>query len=172
MNGWSLRLARPDDADALPAIELSAGTLFTSDPDLGDAAGQHAICPEQHRRLIGKGHCLVALSGDEIIGFLASEPHRRQLHIVEVSVHADYQGRGIGAGLMRAAKIDAHNSGFTALTLTTFRDVAWNAPFYSRLGFVEIEDLEAHPRLAAELEKEAAHSLPRERRCAMIQFFD
>ncbi len=49
-----------------------------------------------------------------------------------------FQQRGIGGGLMRACMIDARNSGFCALTLTTFRDVAWNAPFYSRLGFFEV----------------------------------
>ena len=41
------------------------------------------------------------------------------------------------------------------MTLTTFRDVAWNGPFYSRIGFAEVEDLEAHPRLAKELAEEA-----------------
>jgi GNAT superfamily N-acetyltransferase len=126
--------------------------------------------PAQHRRLIAKGHCLVVLSGDQIVGFLASEPFRRELHIREVSVHSDYQGHGIGAGLMRAAIIDAGNSGFAAVTLTTFRDVPWNGPFYTRLGFVEIEDFDANPRLSDELEKEVSHGLPRDRRCAMIYF--
>jgi hypothetical protein len=72
--------------------------------------------------------------------------------------------------LLRACLVDAANSGFRAVTLTTFRDVAWNGPFYGRIGFVEVDDLEAHPRLAKELAKEAAAGLPPERRTAMIHF--
>ena len=59
-------------------------------------------------------------------------------------------------GPVRAAQIDARNSGIKALTLTTFRDVAWNAPFYARLGF-EGSDRAAtpHPRLTGELANES-----------------
>jgi predicted N-acetyltransferase YhbS len=89
-----------------------------------------------------------------------------------MSVHPDFQKRGIGAGLLRASIIDARNSGFRALTLTTFRDVSWNAPFYARIGFEEVTALDAHPRLAAELALEADNGLPADRRCAMICFLD
>jgi predicted N-acetyltransferase YhbS len=105
-------------------------------------------------------------------GFLVNEPFRRELHIWEFNVHPDFQQKGIGAGLMRACMIDARNSSFSAVTLTTFRDVAWNAPFYARLGFEEVSALDAHPRLAGELALEADHGLPIERRCAMIAFLD
>ena len=79
-------------------------------------------------------------------------------------------GQGIGGVLLRAIAIDAGNNGFQAITLTTFSDVPWNAPFYARHGFETIADLEAHPRLAADIEQEVGHGLPRERRCAMIKF--
>lgn len=35
------------------------------------------------------------------------------------------------------------------LTLTTFRAVTWNLPFYARLGFVEIRRETLRPELAA-----------------------
>lgn len=169
---WSLRLARPDDAEHLPAIERAAGTLFSSIPELAGLAGNEAIPAERHQKLIRKGHCLVAFQGDRPVGFIATEPFRRELHIWEVSVHPDAQQRGIGAGLVRACQIDARNSSFKAITLTTFRDVPWNGPFYERLGFEEVTALDAHPRLVGELAVEADHGLPAERRCAMIHFLD
>lgn len=172
MSEWSLRLARPDDADAMPAIEAAAAVLFADDPDLKDMDLSDTWQPDELRRLIAKGHCLVVHIGDEMVGFLACEPFKRELHIWELDVLPRKQGKGIGAGLLRACQIDARNSGFRTITLTTFRDIPWNAPFYERLGFVEVEDLEAHPRLAAELAQEAEHGLPRERRCAMIHFLD
>ena len=172
MSAWSLRLAKPEDADALPALELAAGELFNTLPGLGSVAGNHAIPAERHRKLIRKGHCLVAYLGDRPIGFIATEPFRRELHVWEMSVHPDGQRQGIGAGLMRACMIDARNSGFKAVTLTTFRDVPWNGPFYARLGFEEVTALDAHPRLASELALEADNGMPADQRCAMIAFLD
>lgn len=66
--------------------------------------------------------------------------------------------------------IDAGNQGFSALTLTTFRDIPWNAPFYTRLGFVEVEDVESHARLADLLDKEAKAGSAYDSRIAMIRF--
>jgi len=169
---WSLRLARPDDAEAMPAIERAAADLFTHDPGLEDFDPGDTWTPEEMRRFIRKGHCLVAHVGEVMAGFLVAEPFRRELHIWEMDVHPRFQRRGIGAGLVRAAQIDARNTGFRALTLTTFRDLAWNAPFYARLGFEEVTALDAHLRLSGELANEADDGLPMDRRCAMICFLD
>jgi len=169
---WSLRLARVEDAEAMPGIEARAGRMFAQLEGLFAIAGAQTVPVERLRRYIRKGHCLVAHEEGRIIGFIATEPFGRELHVWECDVEPDYQRRGIGSGLLRAAMIDARNSGFRALTLTTFRDVPWNAPFYERLGFEEVTALDAHPRLAAELALEADHGLPAERRCAMIRFVD
>lgn len=172
MSGWSLRLARPEDAELMPAIEAAASVAFADDPDLADLDFDDGWEPPELARLIRKGHCLVSHVGDEMAGFLVSEPFSRELHIWEMDVHPRFQKRGIGAGLIRAAQIDARNSGFRALTLTTFRDLAWNGPFYARLGFDEVTALDAHPRLAGELANEVDDGLPADRRCAMIHFLD
>lgn len=169
---WSLRLARPDDAEAMPAIEAAAGALFSEVDGLDGLAGTHTLPVDRLQRYIRKGHCLVVHVGDAMAGFLVNEPFQRELHIWEMDVHPHYQQRGIGAGLLRACLVDARNSGFRAVTLTTFRDVPWNGPFYARLGFEEVTALDAHPRLAGELALDADHGLPAERRCAMIRFLD
>lgn len=170
---WSLRLAHADDAEAMPAIEAEAAKLFRQDPQLAkldfENNGWEA---DELRKLIRRGHCLVAHVGEDMAGFLVGEPDGRELHIWEMDVHPQFQRRGIGAGLVRAAQIDARNCGFRALTLTTFRDLSWNAPFYERLGFVEVDDINSHPRLAGYLKSEESDGLPAERRCAMIHFLD
>ncbi len=172
MSDFEIRLARPDDAAHLPEVELAAGTLFRQIEGLSGVAGMHAIPAERQRRLIAKGHSLIAEIDTRIVGFVSTEPFGRELHIREFSVHPDVQRRGIGGTLLRAVAIDARNAGFSALTLTTFRDVPWNGPFYERHGFVELREPANHPRLAADLAVEAEHGLPRERRCAMIRFLD
>lgn len=169
MSGWSLRLARPDDAAPMPAIERAAAIAFAGEPGIDPARTRSQ---DDFARLIRKGHSLVAHVGETMAGFLVAEPFRRELHIWEMDVAPAYQRRGIGAGLVRAAMIDARNTGFKALTLTTFRDLPWNGPFYARLGFEEVTALDAHLRLAGELANEVDDGLPADRRCAMICFLD
>lgn len=172
MNDWSLRLARAEDADTMPLIEAAAAALFSDDPGLGCIDPNDTWTPDELRGLIRKGHCLVSHVGDQMAGFLVSQPFQRELHIWEMDVLPRFQRRGIGAGLMRACMIDARNSGFKAVTLTTFRDIAWNGPFYAQLGFEEVTALDAHPRLSGELANEVDDGLPADRRCAMICFLD
>lgn len=170
MSDWSIRLARRDDAEAFPAIEASAAALLAAYPGLEGIDPDRVMTADRYRALIARGHSLVASVGDRVVGFLVTEPCGRELHIREIDVAREWQGQGIGAIMMRACGIDAENAGFAALTLTSFREVPWNAPFYARLGFVEIAQLEGHPRLAAELESEVRAGLKREQRIAMIRF--
>ncbi|NCP15328.1 MAG: GNAT family N-acetyltransferase [Sphingomonadales bacterium] len=166
---WTLRLARAADAEAMPGIERAAAIAFAGEPGIDPP---HTRSEADYARLIRKGHSLVAHVGETMAGFLVAQPFSRELHIWTMDVAPAFQRRGIGAGLVRAAMIDARNTGFKALTLTTFRDLAWNAPFYARLGFDEVTALDAHPRLAGELANEVDDGLPADRRCAMIGFLD
>jgi hypothetical protein len=53
------------------------------------------------------------------------------------------------------------------VTLTTFRDVPWNAPYYARLGFAVIDEAYFDERLREVFAREVRIGLPVERRCAM-----
>lgn len=163
---WAIRLARSGDAEELPAIERAAGAMFAALDQFAWVARQVPLPPEKLRRFIARGHSLVANHKEKIVGFLVSEPFGADLHVREVSVLPDWQGRGIGAALLRGCMIDAGNSGFEALTLTTFGEVPWNAPFYRRLGFVDV-DPAAHPRLAEELTRDEANGMSPDTRVAM-----
>jgi len=153
----------------MPGIERAAAVAFADEPSVDPARTRSQA---DYARLIRRGHSLVAHVGEAMAGFLVAQPFSRELHIWEMDVAPAFQRRGIGSGLVRAAMIDARNTGFRALTLTTFRDLAWNGPFYARLGFEEVTALDAHPRLAGELANEVDDGLPADRRCAMICFLD
>ena len=45
--------------------------------------------------------------------------------------------QGYGAALVRAAMREAWLLGFDRMSLTTYRDVPFNGPFYASLGFAE-----------------------------------
>lgn len=56
-------------------------------------------------------------------------------HLEQLVVDPAHGRRGIGAALLEAACAESAGRGHDALTLTTFRDVAFNRPFYERHGF-------------------------------------
>ncbi|GLZ42084.1 GNAT family N-acetyltransferase [Actinokineospora sp. NBRC 105648] len=78
-----------------------------------------------------------------VAGFLLAEEVGGCAHVAEVSVHPDYRGRGFGGHLLTHVGAWAWGQGMPAVTLTTFRDVPWNAPYYERLGFRVVEPSEA-----------------------------
>ena len=162
----SIRLATKHDAAALPEIEQSAGSLFRTLPELSWIADEPIGEPDEFLPLIEAGTVWVAeVEGAGIVGELRANIAGDALHILELAVSHAFQQRGIGRALIVAAQVWARTRGLHALTLTTFRHVAWNAPFYARYGFVELSDAELDQRLAAILRSEAEHGLPN--RCAM-----
>lgn len=159
----SIRLARAQDAPRLVEVEASAGALFRTIPDLAWIADEPLGSPAAFLPLIAAGTVWVAQDAlGHVIGELRGEICGGDLHILELAVALDFQQRGIGRRLIDAAKDLARARGLEALTLTTFRHVAWNAPFYARYGFLERKD---DARLAAIVRAEEARGLPN--RCAM-----
>ena len=64
----------------------------------------------------------------------------------------------------------AHASGCDAVTLTTFTDVAWNAPLYRHLGFEVLSESELGPGLLARRDEETADGLdPTARVCMRLR---
>lgn len=61
----------------------------------------------------------------------------------------------------------AYDHNLTALTLTTFTDVPWNAPYYQRLGFRTLSDTEVTSGLRRIREHEATLGLDRWPRAVM-----
>jgi ribosomal protein S18 acetylase RimI-like enzyme len=161
-----VRLATPNDAADLSAIEKSAAKLFRTDLALAWLADGPVLTQDEHERLIFRQSVWVAEVGsDGLVGFLSAEPFERELHIWELSVHKAWQRRGIGRSLIQSAHGYAAENGLAALTLTTFSDVPWCAPAYSRLGFETVQKPDR--RLQYALDAEASHGLPIERRVAM-----
>jgi GNAT superfamily N-acetyltransferase len=78
-----------------------------------------------------------------------------------------YGRRGLGGRLLEAVCDWARAHGYPAVTLSTFRDVPWNGPFYRRHGFRDLRPAEWTPGMQAIREKEARHGLRVEARVFM-----
>lgn len=148
-----IRLAETGDVAALPAIEAAAGEAFRG---IGMAEVADDPLPETDdlARHVGEGQIWVAEVGGEVAGYALAVLRDGQAHLEQVSVHPDLAGRRIGVQLIAAVRTWARERGDEHLTLTTFTDVPWNAPYYRRLGFRPLRDAELGPELAAEITQE------------------
>ena len=163
---YIIALARPRDIPRLAAIELAAAALLEGHAPasvLNETTSETAFRDAQ-----ADGRLWVALDGDEPVGFAHVEMLAPDLpHLEEVDVHPLHGQRGVGAALVGATCEWAKCGGYAALTLTTFRTVPWNMPFYAKLGFVEVPAGEIAPELAAVVHDEASRGLAVERRVVM-----
>ena len=101
-----------------------------------------------------------------IVGYVLVEVVDGTAHVEQISVDPSAQGRGVAQSLLARVEEYARSNELTSLTLTTFRDVPWNAPLYQHLGFRELAPGEVGPELAALVEVEASHGLdPGQRVC-------
>src|SRR3989344_674962 len=160
-----IRLARESDLPHLPEIERSAASAFEGRDVpawlLTDASPTDAWRPH-----LAAGTLWVAEIEDAPVGYLAGRIDDQRLHIDEGDVLRTHQGKGIGRGLLDTPRAYAQAQGLPALSLTPFRNVPWNAPFYASFGFREWEPEDAPASIRQALAYEAAKGLAD--RCAMI----
>ena len=139
----AIRVARPDELDLLRSIEVAADGMFA---DLGFAP--FATDDVDHLA----DATLVLVAGDPPVGFASVGLVDGSAFLRQLSVDPGLGSQGVGTALVEAVCSWAAAEGLPSVTLTTFRDVPWNAPFYARRGFVEVVDLS--PGLAAVREHE------------------
>ena len=178
-----IRRAHPDDAEAIMAVYSSpramAGTLQLP----------FASAELWRRRLADQGQedfALVAEVKGEVVGNLGLHPagraRRRHAAGLGMAVRDDWQRRGVGTALMRAAIDLADNwLNYRRLELTVYTDNAAALALYRKFGFVVEGTLVAYAyrngryvdtytmarlRTAAEVEATAAVAPPRGQRKA------
>jgi len=163
--GYSIVRAHPEHLGALPAIEQAAAQL------LRGHAPETVLCETTDPQTFSdaeEGRLWVALAGDTPVGFALVLMLADDLpHLDELDVEPSHGRRGLGTALVRTVCEWASLGGYSMLTLTTFRAVAWNLPFYARLGFVEIPGDGLRSELAAVVAEEAGRGLARETRAVM-----
>ena len=167
----TIRHARPDEIEALAAIEIDA-TRSLVDAGIAFPGGIHAT--PRHLLEASLAEALLFVATDEedrLIAFLAAHPHDGGLYIGEIDVARAWQRRGIGRALMQTAINQAQVRGLWGAMLTTERSVPFNAPFYASLGFTEVAHAELPPKLVQVLAAEAAAGAGSERRVGMVLRF-
>jgi GNAT superfamily N-acetyltransferase len=160
-----IRQATGDDGEALRDVERAAGAAFR-DIGMSEIADDEPGSVEELAAYAADGRSWVAEVDGDVAGYVLVDVVDGNAHVEQVSVHPDHQGHGVGRELLDHVRAWALDRGLAAVTLTTFRDVPWNAPLYRHLGFVDLEAHEIGPELRALVLAEAAHGLdPTVRTC-------
>lgn len=163
-----VRRARRDDLPALCDLERAAGEPFRA-LDMAFVADDETwtVAELEPYERDGRAWVIDDAEGGTPIAYLLADVVDGAGHVEQVSVHPGHARRGLGRLLLETAAGWARERGLSALTLTSFADVPWNAPYYARLGFRVLPEAELTPGLRALRAREAAHGLDRWPRVAM-----
>ncbi|MET9629852.1 GNAT family N-acetyltransferase [Lentzea sp. NPDC006480] len=152
-----IRLAQPAELPYLQEIENASGEVFRE-------AGLPEIADDDPMSLeaLADNEVWVAVGERGVpVAFIAVGDVDGGVHVHQVSVHPSHARRGIGAALIEHVRRAGR-----AVTLTTFRDVPWNQPYYERLGFRAVT--ETSPGVAEIMREEASRGLDPATRVAMV----
>jgi GNAT superfamily N-acetyltransferase len=134
----AIRPALKREIDAIRDLERASSRRFRGVMDAlaADEPTSASVLSDR----VAEGGLLAATVEGGLAGFMMFRPLDDSLYIEQVDVAPALEGRRIGAALIDAVAERAAAAGLARLTLSTFRDIPWNAPYYRRLGFLDIPD--------------------------------
>lgn len=135
-----LRAAMTSEIERVRQIERASASRFLGTARAG-LADDEPTDAETLARRIAAGGLLVAEVSGEAVAFVMFREVEGCGYIEQIDVLPSHARRGIGARLIEAVAEIARGRGWPALTLSTFTDVPFNAPYYRRLGFADVEAL-------------------------------
>jgi len=144
-----IRTARPTDYRAVEKIDAVIYADHAKErPDLFDPAFTNTISQEAYNNFLGTSDCTVLVAEHDdgnVVGFAniyvedlsgrVWSPHKKRAEIDSIGVLTEYQGQGVGAALISAANLWAHNKSATYIRLTVHAFNERARAMYEREGF-------------------------------------
>jgi len=162
-----IRHATPNELSLIPAIELEAGRIF-AEIMMSGITDNPSFNHEFLTSFTRHGAVQVAEgTANRLIGFVLTGFLDGAGHVYEMSVLPDQARQGIGRKLLDASCAYAYAKGARKMTLSTFRDVPWNGPFYLKSGFTIVDRTNWTPALHVLHEREIMSGFDVSRRCFM-----
>lgn len=161
------RPALLEEIETIRALERASAQRFVG---LMDALAADEPSPASILAIrIADGGLVVAVEDEAVVGFAMFRRVESRAYVEQLDVLPAFAGRGIGAALLDEVSRQARAAGLDGLSLSTFREVPWNAPYYRRLGFGEVAALT--PGMAAIREEHLARGLDEDARVLMVRDF-
>lgn len=165
--GYTIRLACADDIPHFSVIEMEADRLYDSTGLLSDTTNDDNIPVSVISDAIRSSLVHVAIGPDkEVVGFALYGLREPDLYLDQVAVLPAHGRKGLGTALIETVFEDARRRKLDSVSLSTFRDIPWNGPYYERLGFMEIPRTELTPWML-DLEAQQSTYLDTTKRCFM-----
>jgi GNAT superfamily N-acetyltransferase len=164
MGSAVVRPARPRELPALCTVEARASELF-AEVGLAFVSEEGPTELGDLEEACAEGRLFVVDEQGAPIGFALLDTVDGQAYLAEISVLPEHGRRGLGARLLDFVCAWAASRGYEAITLTTFREVAWNGPFYRKHGFEPVSEADVGPEMCAIRARERSRgldSVPRE----------
>jgi NAD(P)H-dependent FMN reductase/GNAT superfamily N-acetyltransferase len=166
IGGYSIVRARPEHLSEIPNIELAAARLLSGHAP--ESVLRETTRESVLQAAVRQGRLWIALAGNAPVGFAHVEIiDAGTAHLEEIDVLPAHGRRGLGTRLVTEVCEWAASARYDSVTLTTFRDVPWNRPFYERLGFRVIPGAELSVGMRAIVEDETRRGLDPSRRVVM-----
>lgn len=130
-----IRFATLGDIPHLSRIDAATDQQFI-DAGHPELAGDGDYIPsDAAQRGIAESRILVADVESEIVGWAFLTRSSGELCLGQIAVDPEVQQQGIGSRLMATIIDNAKAAGERTIVLSTQSDLAWNQPWYERLGF-------------------------------------
>jgi len=132
-DSWSIRRAKIDDAMALTECMHAAYGEYSN------RFGNERLPPltVNYATEIKEFPVWVAISNELVVGGIIMMPEKEHMTIANVAVSPQFQGKGLGRGLLEFAQTEARNQGFKELRLATHVHLVENISLYTHLGWSE-----------------------------------
>ena len=133
MSEWHIRVARSKDADGLQRCMRAAYSVYS------ERMGDTSLPPLEtdYASEIENFPTWVAEAEKKIVGGLTMSFDNSRATLSNIAVSTDFQGFGLGRGLMAFAEAEAKRRGFTKLHLATHELLSENLAMYRHLGWTE-----------------------------------
>ena len=130
---WTVRKAVLSDAESLNECMQAAYKIYTS------RLSGRTLPPMEvdYREEIRSFPVWIAESDGTLVGGLILMPEDGHMSIANIAVHPQFQGKGLGRGLMEFGEAEAKQKGYSELHLATHILLTENLSLYSYLGWSE-----------------------------------
>ena len=139
---YRIRTARADEVEAMQAIDIASARLFSGMGliDFGQDDSEIPPIPEDIiRRGFADGLVWVAVDDrDRPVGFALCTARGEDLYLDQLSVTPIHGRKGLGGRLVDHIIEEAAVRAFKYISLSTFKKVPWNGPFYKKKGFKQV----------------------------------
>lgn len=130
----SLPVPSPSSADLRPASDADIPAVVAVDRAAFTPHWWHGE-DTMRRRAAAAAHFAVAVLAGKVVGYVGGELRLPVAHLNRIAVHPAYQGRGVGAALLRDALRAFWRQGAGYVTLNTQSDNVYSQRLYRRFGF-------------------------------------